>query len=1460
MVTKWKNRELTTGFVNYTTGFVDLLEYWKFGWKPYSAVVVMKRKYDTAAEWLNSLVTYVAKVGNSRSYYAEHLQPTFSILAALVFNGGKDALMTGFGHAADNIDYKQIALLLNSAEVTDWLIPDSQVQASRKLLKGMISDKLQIAYEIMEQNGAISSDELRTLKNDAGYMADFLYELFFQDYRETGAMRIGTLVRYMSELFDVHDMGVVLGYLQARDPNYSSSDDQVVQQHEFEFGDSLPEGATVEIFTQFSNDSSGGGYRIGTVTKEGLKFDNSQFEKDFGDLISCISNDAGQKLYVDYDAVTKLGCSYLTLRVTMASGKTGDVSVNYTNANSTKMKTAKSTGWIDPTQDFEQQAITLTSDNALIITCQNDSVEAQATKSIPLKLNYMTYDADATGHYRTIDSSTINPTFDVTENGDAISFNSGSSFYAGRSYDFTVSGLGIDSKAVGIYKQQFNEDGTPAMSDGVYVFDHLSESSNLAFDATYADTVYNYTVIVSDEDVQKTNFKACMEDLNSGLSEKRASGITVEDVSRGQTATSDNSGWIDGVDFAVGDLIKVTIGSADVGYRFLKWRFAVDASTPFENSDNVSKTIYFYMPDHNVELHAYFTKADSESSDMRYVDISTTAGWAVGMDVEDCGWKAVYTEGNDAYLVYTSKVFTGMSQSSGKGQYAYLQAAEYSRGADMTMYKFKEWRVVYNTQSEGAVEVGDIARKVTGDAENGYVPVEGSDYCPNGSTDLILCLSNEDLKEDVTAVPIYEPVKYSYTITLSNGEVLEGESLPWTWVEVKDVLPEDCTLQSWSVYNDRATYDNADANGGLLETITLDDEATESIWGVSEGKLVFEVMSGPVRAYANTVKNHHTVTVESGGYVSGDTTQFAPGDTVTLKVQCDPTETVTGWTVVEDGSTLDAQGKDTSGSGLFDTFTFTMPDHDITLRAITESNVYTLNYYNATVTLYDKSDSESTLEGTGSADVSGGKVLCFKPYPAQKEGTEPSFVAVAEDGEQISYSTMPDGSIYVQMPLKNATIGFVLETDVTVNTGLVYNGQAQVGVAAGQSYTLSVPEGGGCSLDQSGNAVATNAGTYKVTAKLKEGYRWSDGTTGDKTITWAVAKAPQQALTLSCDEKVSQGDSIALSASGGDGDGAITYTVKSASGWGEAEVQGASLVGVTSGIVIVTATKAGDANHGAVTSAPMYVRVVSDDDEAGYVVVSGCDELITGDADVIDATIDASDWAHVERGYSITVSAAVEDITDGGVSDPVKEEVAQAASGYTVEQYFDISLLRTMTHYEDGQIVKVDEENVNFAGKPLTFKLKIADSLVNTDSSKVRTYKVIARHVDGEDSLCQVIPATYDADTQTVTFESSEFSLFAIAYQDTDVPVPDPDPDPTPDPDPDTNTNTNTNTNVVPDNTNANANGAPANGNTTSGNSAGTASTAATGDNLGTLALMALLLMALSAGVVVFVRKVGRKE
>ena len=93
-----------------------------------------------------------------------------------------------------------------------------------------------------------------------------------------------------------------------------------------------------------------------------------------------------------------------------------------------------------------------------------------------------------------------------------------------------------------------------------------------------------------------------------------------------------------------------------------------------------------------------------------------------------------------------------------------------------------------------------------------------------------------------------------------------------------------------------------------------------------------------------------------------------------------------------------------------------------------------------------------------------------------------------------------DGVVIIRYVAQEEPTGRIVPVP-EARTGLVYNGEAQTGVEAGDGYRIE------------GN-VATSAGDYEAVASLDdaEGSQWSDRTVADKRIQWSIAKA-QAVLT-----------------------------------------------------------------------------------------------------------------------------------------------------------------------------------------------------------------------------------------------------------------------------------------------------------------------------------------------------------
>lgn len=117
---------------------------------------------------------------------------------------------------------------------------------------------------------------------------------------------------------------------------------------------------------------------------------------------------------------------------------------------------------------------------------------------------------------------------------------------------------------------------------------------------------------------------------------------------------------------------------------------------------------------------------------------------------------------------------------------------------------------------------------------------------------------------------------------------------------------------------------------------------------------------------------------------------------------------------------------------------------------------------------------------------------------------------VAEKGESESaceFFCAKDVTYYVSVggwcgTRGNVTLNWQSRASVEVPTAneFVYDGAEHRGVSANEAYVLA------------GTAVAKGAGSYRVTAMLKDDYCWPDGSTGPMDITWTIGKASLTAV------------------------------------------------------------------------------------------------------------------------------------------------------------------------------------------------------------------------------------------------------------------------------------------------------------------------------------------------------------
>ena len=101
---------------------------------------------------------------------------------------------------------------------------------------------------------------------------------------------------------------------------------------------------------------------------------------------------------------------------------------------------------------------------------------------------------------------------------------------------------------------------------------------------------------------------------------------------------------------------------------------------------------------------------------------------------------------------------------------------------------------------------------------------------------------------------------------------------------------------------------------------------------------------------------------------------------------------------------------------------------------------------------------------------------------------------------EIPVGTLQTATYSLLAKAANMKFDIVSGTPVAVPTpvpGLVYNTYSQVGVPQpfDNSYTVE-------------NGTGVGAGTYTATLTLNKGFKWTDGTTAPKTVTWKIARMP----------------------------------------------------------------------------------------------------------------------------------------------------------------------------------------------------------------------------------------------------------------------------------------------------------------------------------------------------------------
>lgn len=220
-------------------------------------------------------------------------------------------------------------------------------------------------------------------------------------------------------------------------------------------------------------------------------------------------------------------------------------------------------------------------------------------------------------------------------------------------------------------------------------------------------------------------------------------------------------------------------------------------------------------------------------------------------------------------------------------------------------------------------------------------------------------------------------------------------------------------------------------------------------------------------------------------------------------------------------------------------FHFTMPDCYALLGANAERQAAAGGIYAVlTPTFIPRTDSPNAIVGSPGAGgtITGlpesayaEDVVTFTPQPNTNYQVDEVYVTIVDttSSYNIDCEASANGSYSFTMPASESSYTAVVHVSfkeasspqlTSVNpptpATLTYNGVAQIGLAGGTGYELSLAENASPAATFSdGNALGTNAGTYNVMATLSSGYAWNDGTTTAKMIPFVISPVDIQVCT-----------------------------------------------------------------------------------------------------------------------------------------------------------------------------------------------------------------------------------------------------------------------------------------------------------------------------------------------------------
>ncbi len=154
-------------------------------------------------------------------------------------------------------------------------------------------------------------------------------------------------------------------------------------------------------------------------------------------------------------------------------------------------------------------------------------------------------------------------------------------------------------------------------------------------------------------------------------------------------------------------------------------------------------------------------------------------------------------------------------------------------------------------------------------------------------------------------------------------------------------------------------------------------------------------------------------------------------------------------------------------------------------------------------------------------------------------------------------------------------------------------------------------------------------------------------------------------------------------------------------------------------------------------------------------------EMATSKKDLMDMVMTADDAAAVADGATFEIWLEVKDATTSIAAD-AKKQVEKKITGYKMGQYIDIALFKKLSTDADKTLVSKTNGLIKIS-------MTVPSDLLNKNADVTRTYAIVRNH----NGKVDILEAKFDAKTGILTFETDQFSDYAIIYKDQQNPAKD---------------------------------------------------------------------------------------